>query len=268
MRLEEVVLGVVVLGLIGCGEGTAMPGAQGTGDTTGVGGTGAGVTGGAPGTMAPGSGGTTSGVGGPANTGGATLEPTEMPGTTGNLIALTHADGWIEPDLAAPVTVVGAWFDYKFPEGVECDGKLTKAAQNGGDICFSASACTGGSAALGMNLCNLSNLGVSTWPEMQLFIEENGLDNGEDAVFAFGQCNPGRKLATLTWAQAMPAGTVSFRDATDAALGTAPIADGATSVAVPVGIDGGLVAAVHFVFNGTAVPSYDFCLGSVTLSYL
>ena len=114
--------------------------------------------------------------------------------------------------------MIGAWFDYKFPVGVACDEKLTKAAMNGGNICFSATSCAGASAALGMNLCNLSNLDVSTWPEMQTFIETNGLSNGADAVFAFGQCNPGKKLVSVAWAEAMPAGKISFRDAADAAL--------------------------------------------------
>lgn len=203
----------------------------------------------------------TSGTGGAAGPG--------LPGMTMDLVAVTHADGWIPGfDVNAPVIdspmVIGAWFDYQYPAAPSCGMTLTKAKQ----ICFAGKACPGATGALGFSTCAMNGLDVSKWPQMQTFVTSHNLSTAANSNFAFSACNPGLKVTGVNWTGNVPNGVlVGFHDAADKTLGTTPIPAGGTSVTVPPTIDGTKIASVHFLVDGTAVPSWSFCLTQLRLSF-
>lgn len=244
-----------------------------TAGALGASGASSGGAGGASGGFSAGSGGAASpSAGAPAAAGasgaGGAASP-GMPGTTLDLVAVTHADGWIPGfDVDAAVIsspmVIGAWFDYQYPATPSCGMTLSKAKQ----ICFSGKGCPGATGALGFSTCAMNGLDVSKWPQMQAFVASHNLSTAANSNFAFSACNPGLKMTGVNWTGNVPSGVlVGFHDTADKTLGTAPIAAGATSVTVPPSIDGTKIASVHFLVDATAVPSWSFCLTELKLSF-
>ncbi|MGC4064987.1 MAG: hypothetical protein QM784_10160 [Polyangiaceae bacterium] len=240
------------------GGATNTKGSQSTGGSAATGGSSAGT----------GSGGTP-GTGGSAGTGGST--GITAPGTTADLVSITHADGWIPlfNDKNPPnwgTVVVGAWFDYQWT-GAGCTLGFTKGKTK---ECFSGSGCSGTSpgAALGFSLCSFPGLDTSTWPQMKQFLSSRNLSTTGKSMYGFGDCNPGSKLTAVNWVGDVPAGVaVAFHDGADKTIGQTPVAAGATSVAIPSTIDGGSVASIHFVVNGSTFKTWNFCITKLTLSY-
>jgi hypothetical protein len=218
------------------------------------------ATGGA-GTAAGGSAAGAAGAGGTAP-GGVQVSP--------DLIAATHADGYLQLFPANPVVAIGPWFTYDWGTS-NCNIAPKSGAQvkkGTGGICFSGQSCTGMApgAGLGVKICTTPG-DISTWTEMQTFMAGHGM-TGTNAPYGFGQCNTGNKLTAITWVGNVPAGAVvDLHDAADLSLVTLPVAAGATSVAVPATVDGGKIASVHFSMNGTTVPTWSFCVSKLTLSY-
>jgi hypothetical protein len=204
-------------------------------------------------------------VGGSTGAAGSTGAGT--PGTTSDLVSITHADGWIPlfNDKNPPnwgTVVVGAWFDYQWA-GTACTLGFTKGATK---ECLSGSGCSG--AGLGFSLCSFPGLDTSTWPQMQQFLTSRSLVTTGTSMYGFGQCNPGLKITKVTWVGNVPAGVaVAFHDGTDTSIGQVDVTAAATSVTVPATVDGGKIASIHFVVNGATIKTWNFCITNVTLSY-
>ncbi|HEX2870027.1 MAG TPA: hypothetical protein VHP33_02200 [Polyangiaceae bacterium] len=259
------------------GTASGNPSASGSpslpsGGAVGIGGASSGGVGGAGGGASIGNGGASptggahAAAGAAGNSGAA---GTGMPGMTLDLVAVTHADGWIPGfDVNAAVIsspmVIGAWFDYQYPAAPSCGMTLNKAKP----ICFAGKGCPGATGALGFSTCALNGLDVSKWPQMQAFVASRNLSTATGSSFAFSACNPGLKITGVNWKGNLPSGVVvGFHDAADKTLGTAPIPAGAASIAVPPSIDGTKIASIHFLVDGTAVPSWSFCLTELKLSF-
>lgn len=237
----------------GSGTPTASGGAVGSGGRNGGGGAAAATGGSGPGGASAGSAGASGGV---------QVSP--------ELIAATHADGYLQLFPANPVVAIGPWFSYDFGTS-NCNIAPKSGAQvrkGAGGICFSGQGCTGANpgAGLGFKVCTTPG-DISMWPEMQAFMAAHAM-TGMNVAYGFGQCNTGNKITAVNWVGNVPAGTVvDLHDAADLSLVALPVTAGATSVTVPASVDGGKIASVHFSMNGTTVPSWSFCVASVTLSY-
>lgn len=262
---------------LGGNVGSGSGGAPSSGGTSGPGS--AVSSGGAPG--GGGGGGGTGGTssGGAPSLGGSTSAGGAVAGTSGNagtpqvspdLIAATHADGYLQLFPASPIVAIGPWFTYNWGTS-NCNISPASGAQvkkGTGGICFSGKSCTGAApgAGLGVKLCTTPG-DLTGWTEMQTFMIGHGM-SGTNAPYGFGQCNTGNKITSINWEGSVPSGTVvDLHDAADLSLITLTVAGAATSVAVPASVDGGKIASVHFSMNGTTVPSWSFCVSKVTLSY-
>jgi hypothetical protein len=271
----------------GVGTGGSGTGGVGTGGTgkggAGTGGTGANGSGGsAPTTGAGGTSGTagsggTSGAGGSGATGGAarTAELIGPSPATMNCGATnaTHGDGFIcALNYPSQPNFVGYWFDYAFSANT-CTVSFTKPAGNSAsdpEVCFTGSACAATSGGgLGLALCDVHGINVSTWPQL-MGIESMGnvSTTGKNAV---GGCNPGSTIASVNWtvsSGSIPAGTsVLFDNAADADVTRVDnLAAGATSAAVPAGVDASTVASIKFSVSGATSTSWHFCLSSLKVT--
>ncbi len=247
------------------GSGT---GGSGTGGTGGSGTGGSGTGGSALGTGGAGSGGTT---------GGGVARTTELIGPGGATCGATnatHGDGFIcVLNYPNPGTnVVGYWFDYSFSAGT-CNVSFTKPAGNSAinpQVCFSGSACAATSGGgLGLALCDVHGINVSTWPELMMLETTSSLSSTVKSPFS--GCNPGATMTSVSWtvgSGSIPAGTsVLFDDAADVNLARVDnLAAGATSVAVPTSVDTSKVASIKFSVSGASSTSWNFCLTSLKLS--
>jgi hypothetical protein len=254
---------------------SATGGASASGGATGSGGSSTGSGGGsAPGTGgAAGNGGAAASGAAGAGAGGTPLAAGGSPGgvqVSPDLIASTHADGYLQLFPANPIVAIGPWFTYDWGTS-DCNIAPKSGAEvkkGAGGICFSGQSCTGAApgAGLGFKICTTPG-DISTWTEMQTFMAAHGM-TGTNAPYGFGQCNTGNKITAINWVGQVPSGAViDLHDATDVSLVTLPVTAGATSVAVPATVDGGKIASIHFSMNGTKVPTWNFCVSMVTLSY-
>ncbi|HET6147503.1 MAG TPA: hypothetical protein VFH68_08200 [Polyangia bacterium] len=273
-------------GTNGTGAGGAGASASGTGGAgasgSGAGGSGAGgtspTTSGTGGTGPSGTDAGTSGTGGGgAGTGGAVARTTELIGPGGATCGATnatHGDGFIcvlnYPN--AGTNVVGYWFDYAFSAGT-CNVTFTKPAGNSAanpQVCFSGSACAATSGGgLGLALCDVHGINVSTWPELMMLESASSLSSTVKSPFS--GCNPGATMTSVSWtvgSGSIPAGTsVLFDDAADVNVARVDnLAAGATSVAVPANVDTRNVASIKFSVSGASSTSWSFCLTSLKLS--
>ncbi len=285
----------------GSGGQAAISGAGGTGTSSAAGssatasgetnsGTGIGAidptTGGSDGTNpgAGGSGTTTPGAGGSdgtnPGTGGATTvgvaRTVELigPGVARcGATNATHGDGFVcvlNYPSEGP-NVVGYWFDYAFTAGT-CNLGFTKPPGNDAadpQVCFSGSACPATSGGgLGVALCDVHGIDVSTWPQLQMLETTSSLSSTVKSPFS--GCNPGATIPSVSWtlgSGSIPAGTsVLFDDAADVNVARIDLAAGATSVDVPANVDAGKIASIKFSLSGSSNPSWSFCLTSLTVS--
>jgi hypothetical protein len=258
--------------------GTGGSGAGGTGPTTsGTGGTGSGGAAGGSSGTGGGAAGSSGTGGGAAGTGGGVARTTELIGPGGATCGATnatHGDGFIcVLNYPNPGTnVVGYWFDYSFSAGT-CTVSFTKPAGNNAtnpQVCFSGSACAATSGGgLGLALCDVHGIDVSTWPELKMLETTSSLSS--TAKSPFGGCNPGATITSVSWTLAsgsIPAGTsVLLDDAADVNVTRIDnVAAGATSVAVPANVDTSKVASIKFSVNGASSTSWNFCLTSLKVS--
>jgi hypothetical protein len=260
--------GAATSGTGGGAAGTGGTGAGGTGPTTsGTGGTGSG-----------GSGGGTSGTGGGgAGTSGGVARTTELIGPGGATCGATnatHGDGFIcvLSYPSAGTNVVGYWFDYPFSAGT-CNVSFTKPAGNSAtnpQVCFSGSACAATSGGgLGLALCDVHGIDVSTWPELMMLERASSLSSTTKSPFS--GCNPGATITSVSWtvgSGSIPAGTsVLLDDVADVNVARIDnLAAGATSVAVPANVDTSKVASIKFSVSGASSTSWNFCLTSLKVS--
>jgi hypothetical protein len=171
---------------------------------------------------------------------------------------------------SAGINAVGAWFDYTWA-GTTCSDTLTKPSGSSAQVCFSGGKCTGSmpGAGLGLSLCDIAGVNVSTWPQMQGLISTHGLSTTGESTFS--QCNTGAVMTSVNWelgSGSIPAGTqLIFESAASQPLGQVVLTAGATSAAIPSSVDATKIAAVQFSFNAATIPSWNFCLSSVTISY-
>jgi hypothetical protein len=186
----------------------------------------------------------------------------------------THGDGFIcvlDYPSAGP-NAVGYWFDYAFSAGT-CTVAFTKPAGNNASnpqVCFSGSACAATSGGgLGLALCDVHGIDVSTWPELKMLETASSLSS--TAKSPFSGCNPGRTLSSVSWtvsSGSIPTGTsVLFDDAADLNVAKVDnLAAGATSVNVPANVDTSKIASIKFSVNGASSTSWNFCLSSLKVS--
>jgi hypothetical protein len=264
-------------GTTGAGTGGKVLGMGGSGPGTGGNGAGPSGTGG---NGANGTGGSASGMGGAdagSTTGGGVARTTELIGPGGATCGATnatHGDGFIcVLNYPNPGTnVVGYWFDYAFSAGT-CTVNFTKPAGNSAtnpQVCFSGSGCAATSGGgLGLALCDVHGINVSTWPELAMLESTSSLSSTVKSPFS--GCNPGATMTSVSWtlgSGTIPAGTsVLFDDAADVNLARVDnLAAGATSVAVPTTVDTSKVASIKFSVNGASSTSWNFCLTSLKLS--
>jgi hypothetical protein len=187
-----------------------------------------------------------------------------------DLIAATHADGYLQLFPANPVVAVGPWFSYNWGTS-NCNISPKAGAQvnkGTGGICFSGQNCTGTSpgAGLGFKVCTTPG-DLTGWTEMTTFMAGHGMA-GTNVSYGFGQCNTGKKITAINWVGSVTAGTkIELHDAADLSLIALPVSAGATSVAVPGTVDGGKVASIHFSVDGATIKTWNFCVSQLTLSY-
>jgi hypothetical protein len=195
-------------------------------------------------------------------------------GATCGATNATHGDGFIcvlnYPRPGA--NVVGYWFDYAFSANT-CTVSFTKPAGNSAvnpQVCFSGSACAATSGGgLGLALCDVHGINVSTWPELMMLESTSSLSS--TAKSPFRGCNPAATMTSVNWtvgSGSIPAGmSVLFDDAADVNVARVDnLAAGATSVAVPAGVDTSKVASIKFSVNGATSASWNFCLTSLKVS--
>jgi hypothetical protein len=257
------------------GGGTSGAGANGTGGsasaTSDSGTTGSSASDAGASATTPGDGGSgmSSGGGVPS-----TVELIGPGGATCGATNATHGDGFIcvlnYPSPGA--NVVGYWFDYPFSANT-CTVSFTKPAGNNASnpqVCFSGSACAATSGGgLGLALCDVHGIDVSTWPELMMLEGTSSLSS--TAKSPFRGCNPGATMTSVNWtvgSGSIPAGTsVLFDDAADVNVARVDnLAAGATSVAVPANVDTSRVASIKFSVNGATSASWNFCLTSLKVS--
>jgi hypothetical protein len=186
----------------------------------------------------------------------------------------THGDGFVcvlNYPSEGP-NVVGYWFDYAFAEGT-CNLGFTKPPGNDAanpQVCFSGSACPATSGGgLGVALCDVHGIDVSTWPELAMLETASSLSSTVKSPVS--GCNPGATIPSVSWtlgSGSIPPGTsLLFDDAADVSVARVDnIAAGATSVDVPANVDASKVASIKFSVNGAASASWSFCLTSLTVS--
>ncbi|MDP9150997.1 MAG: hypothetical protein M3O36_13790 [Myxococcota bacterium] len=261
------------------GTGGSMSGgsAGGTGGPT-SGSSGADAGGSTSGNSASGTSGD-AGATGMSTTGGAPANTPDLIGPGGATCGATnatHGDGWMcilnYPSPGA--NAVGAWFDYLWA-GSTCNLTFKKPSGNNASnpqICFSSTSCTGATpgAGLGLSLCDVHGVDVSTWPQMQQLISSHGLSTTGKSTFS--SCNTGVKMTTIHWtvgSGSIPAGaSVMFNDASDQVLGQVDnLPAGTASVTVPTSVDTTKIASIQFSFNAAKIPSWDFCLTSLKIAY-
>lgn len=244
-------------------------------DTTG---TNAGMTSGSDGTnvSAGGSGGATNaGAGGSSAGGVARTVELIGPGTARcGATNATHGDGFVcvlNYPSEGP-NVVGYWFDYAFSAGT-CNLGFTKPAGNDAanpQVCFSGNACPAASGGgLGVALCDVHGIDVSTWPQLQSLEAASSLSSTLKSPFS--GCNPAATITSINWtlgSGSIPAGTsVLFDDAADVSVARIDnLAAGTTSVDMPANIDASKVATIKFSVAGASSASWNFCLTSLTVS--
>ena len=259
VRLPFVALWALALLSDGCSTSTAEPGGSGGGSGAGMNGTDAG------------------GGGGGAVTGGGVARTTELIGPGGATCGATnatHGDGFIcvlsYPN--AGTNAVGYWFDYPFSVGT-CNVSFTKPAGNSAanpQVCFSGSACAATSGGgLGLALCDVHGIDVSTWPELMMLESTSSLSS--TAKSPFSGCNPGATITSVSWtvgSGSIPAGTsVLFDDIADVNVARIEnLAAGVNSIAVPANVDTSKVASIKFSVNGASSTSWNFCLTSLKVS--
>lgn len=266
--------------------GTATAPAGGTTSTSAAGSDGsAQTTGGAAAGSASTTGGTATGggsMGGAAASGGTspgggattTVELIGPGGATCGATNATHGDGFVcvlsYPNAGA--NVIGYWFDYAFSANT-CDVSFTKPAGNNAanpQVCFSGKACAATSGGgLGLALCDVHGIDVSTWPELMMLESTSSLS--PTAKSPFHGCNPSAVLTSVSWTLgggSIPAGTsVLFDDAADVSVARVDnLAAGATSVAVPANVDASKIASIKFSVSGASSTAWNFCLTSLKLS--
>jgi hypothetical protein len=257
------------------GGGTSGADANGTGGsasassdsgTTGTGGSDAGASATTPGDS-----------GSDMSSGGGVPSSVELIGPGGATCGATnatHGDGFVcvlsYPSPGA--NVVGYWFDYPFSANT-CTVSFTKPAGNSAinpQVCFSGSACAATSGGgLGLALCDVHGIDVSTWPELMMLERSSSLST--TAKSPLRGCNPGATLTSVNWtvgSGSIPVGTsVLFDDAADVNVARVDnLAAGATSVAVPANVDTSKVASIKFSVNGATSASWNFCLTSLKVS--
>jgi hypothetical protein len=234
---------------------------------------------GAGGTSAGGAigGGTSGAAGSGTTTSGGATSTVELIGpgaATCGATNATHGDGFIcvlnYPNAGA--NVVGYWFDYAFTAGT-CNVSFTKPAGNSAtnpQVCFSGSACPATSGGgLGLALCDVHGIDVSTWPQLKMLESTSGLSSTLKSPFS--GCNPGATLTSVSWtvgSGSIPAGmSVLFDDAADADVARVDnLAAGATSVTVPANVDTSKVASIKFSLSGGTNASWNFCLTSLKVA--
>jgi len=186
----------------------------------------------------------------------------------------THGDGFVcvlNYPSEGP-NVVGYWFDYAFSAGT-CNLGFTKPPGNDAanpQVCFSGSACPATSGGgLGVALCDVHGIDVSTWPQLQSLEAASSLSSTLKSPFS--GCNPGATLTSISWtlgSGSIPAGTsVLFDDAADVSVARIDnLAAGTTSVDMPANVDVSKVASIKFSVGGASSASWNFCLTSLTVS--
>lgn len=223
----------------------------------------------------PGAGGADPGAGG--TTAGGVARTVELIGAGAarcGAANATHGDGFVcvlNYPSEGP-NVVGYWFDYAFAAGT-CNLGFTKPSGNADanpQVCFSGSACPATSGGgLGVALCDVHGIDVSTWPQLQMLETASSLSSTVKSPFS--GCNPGATIPTVSWtlgSGSIPAGaSVLFDDAADVTVARVDnLAAGATSVDLPAGVDASKVATIKFSVSGSSSPSWNFCLTSLTVS--
>lgn len=186
----------------------------------------------------------------------------------------THGDGFVcilNYPSEGP-NVVGYWFDYAFAADT-CTVAFTKPAGNDDpnpQVCFSGSACQATSGGgLGVALCDVHGIDVSTWPELAMLETTSELSSTLKSPFS--GCNPGATITSVSWALgsgSIPSGTsVLFDDASDVTVARVDnLPAGATSADLPSNVDASQIATIKFSVDGASSTSWDFCLTSVTVS--
>ena len=271
--------------LSGTISGAAQPTPAGSDGSAGSGapnldtaGTTPGMTSGSAGTNVNtgGSGGATNpGAGGSSSAGVARTVELIGPGTARcGATNATHGDGFVcvlNYPSEGP-NVVGYWFDYAFSAGT-CNLGFTKPPGNDAanpQVCFSGNACPATSGGgLGVALCDVHGIDVSTWPQLQSLEAASNLSSTLKSPFS--GCNPGVTLTSISWtlgSGSIPAGTsVLFDDAADVSVARIDnLAAGTTSVDMPANVDASKVASIKFSVGGASSASWNFCLTSLTVS--
>jgi hypothetical protein len=186
----------------------------------------------------------------------------------------THGDGFVcvlNYPSEGP-NVVGYWFDYAFSAGT-CNLGFTKPPGNDAanpQVCFSGNACPASSGGgLGVALCDVHGIDVSTWPQLQSLEAASNLSSTLKSPFS--GCNPGATITSINWtlgSGSIPTGTsVLFDDAADVSVARIDnLAAGTTSVDMPANVDASKVASIKFSVGGASSASWSFCLTSLTVS--
>ena len=237
-------------------------------------GAGGSVLGGA-GSSSAGSAGAGSGGSGGTNAGTtpSTVELIGPGGATCGATNATHGDGFVcvlNSPSPGP-NVVGYWFDYPFAADT-CNLKFTKPSGNSASdpqVCFSGSACpTTSGGGLGLALCDVHGIDVSTWPELMALEAASELSSTLKSPFS--GCNPGASITSVSWTVAsgsIPAdASVLFDDAADVDVTRVALTAGATSVSVPAGVDTSKVASLKFSISGASNATWSFCLSSLKVA--
>ena len=186
----------------------------------------------------------------------------------------THGDGFVcvlNYPSEGP-NVVGYWFDYAFTAGTCNVGFTTPPGNDAANpqVCFLGNACPATSGGgLGVALCDVHGIDVSTWPELQSLETASSLSSTLKSPFS--GCNPGATITSINWtlgSGSIPAGTsVLFDDAADVSVARVDnLPAGTTSVDVPAGVDASQVSTIKFSVAGASSASWDFCLTSLTVS--
>jgi hypothetical protein len=137
-------------------------------------------------------------------------------------------------------------------------------------VCFSGSSCPATSGGgLGLALCDVHGVNVSTWPELMMLESASSLSSTVKSPFS--GCNPGATMTSVSWtlgSGSIPAGTsVLFDDASDTSVARVDnLAAGATSVTVPANVDTSKIASIKFSVSGASSAAWNFCLTSLKVS--